>query len=66
MNIELEVIRKAHRSDEDIRHSLATKPENSLTFDRTWNRNYAWKYCGRCNGPKLGYREEKCRHTTRG
>ena len=66
MNTELEVIRKAYKLDEDIRHSLATEPENSLTFDRTWNGNYAWKYWGICNGPKLEHREEKCRHTRGG
>ena len=60
------MIRKAYKLDKDIRHSLATEPENALTFDRTWNGNYTWKYCGRCNGPKLGHLEEKCRHISGG
>ena len=45
---------------------MATEPESTLTFARTWNGNYTWKYCGKCNGPKLGYREEKCRHISGG
>ena len=45
---------------------MATELESSLIFDRTGNGSFAWKYCGRCIGPKLGHREEKCRHTSGG
>ena len=55
---------KAYRLEEDIRHSLATDPENTFRFDRTWNGNYVWQYYRMCHGLTLGHREEKCHHSS--
>ena len=60
MTAELYVIRKAYKSDDDIRNSLTVDPEDAFDFNRTWNGRDVWNYCGSCNGPKLGHREEKC------
>ena len=66
MITKLDVIRKAYKSDDDIRNSLTIDPEDAFDFDRTWNGKYVWNYCGLCNRPKLGHREEKCQNSGEG
>ena len=61
MNTDLEEMRKAYKSDDDIRHKLINTAENGLNFDRTWNGVYKLLLCGDFNGPLLGHRPEKCR-----
>ena len=61
MTEDLETIRKAYKTDEDLLHKLINSPEAGIDFDRTWNGVYTLIRCGGCNGPMLGRRAEKCR-----
>ena len=56
MNIELKVMRKAYKLDDDIRRSLTTAPEDRISFNRTLNGDFTLQYCGYCNGLLLGHR----------
>ena len=46
MTTELDVMRKAYKSNDDIRHALTTATEEGIRYDRTWNKNYELLHCG--------------------
>ena len=56
----LEVIRKAYKSDEDIQTEMKNGLEHRLDIDQTWNEKYTFLCCGDYNGPLIGHRTEKC------
>ena len=58
----IETMKKDYKSDEDIIDELMKTPEAVVDFDRTWNGRYEFMRCGDCDGPMLGYREEKRRN----
>jgi len=62
MSSDLEVIRKASKTNDEIRQKLINALENGIKLDWILNRRYTFIPCRECNGPMMEHRAEKCRH----
>ena len=62
MSSDLEVMRKAYKLEDEIRHKLINAQEHRIDYDRTWNGKFTLNHCGDFNGQILGHRSEKCIH----